>query len=229
MTTDTQEKKIWFIDSNVVAHWALANGGVLSRIAEMFELDPGFIGNYEMRYSDSSHFIDEILTMSRQITDELFISSLALNELLAAVRDELRSVMLFLEGVPLSKWRNPFHNLDIDDEIYEEVYKAVLMSLDDLFRCEVIQPMEESQLHDNKEYLDVYSSILFLIKQMQTQDAILLTTAIFHRGDYFVTKDKRLLKDARNRMNKHFSLKLVNPRSAIGTMRMRFPPTIIKV
>lgn len=63
--------------------------------------------------------------------------------------------------------------------------------------------------------MEIYSSILFLIKETKTQDVTLLTTAILNRADYFVTKDERLIKSAKKIINERYGLGIIKPIEAI--------------
>lgn len=217
------EPRVWFIDANVAAHWALSKGGVLESISAYFSLDSSFVDNYNSRYSESADFIQMILSSSSDISDEFFISSLALNELFAAVRDELRSVMFFLHGVPLSLWRNPWQNPQVSPEAYRETYVSLMESLDKLFGSKGLNLIEELTPSSMKNYLEVYSSVLFLIKQMKTQDAILLTTAILKGSDYFITLDKALRGNAKRTLNTNYEMQILNAGEAMIELKKRYP------
>lgn len=88
--------RIWFIDSNILAHWVLGRGHILEFLCSSFNLHQDFYNVYFQRYQPSITFIDEILKKrSTGLTDEFYISSLATIELFSAIRDEVRSILVF--------------------------------------------------------------------------------------------------------------------------------------
>ena len=168
----------WYIDTNVIAHWVLGKGGVLQLLCEQSSLPDQFFEIYSSRYEPSLTFVNTIIDKkNKRITDNFFVSHLAINELFSAIRDEMRSILLFNKGCPISMWRNPRYDPIIDSQDYKAVYEQTTKAFIPLFEDSVIELMVE-QSPDNPNYWDVYSSILFMVKEAKTHDATLLTSAI---------------------------------------------------
>ena len=219
----SSQNKVWFIDANILAHWVLGKGGVLGFLIDKFRLTNEFFDIYSKRYEESINFIDELIIPRGQNekSDEFYVSHLAINELFSGLKDELRSIILFKNGVPISKWRDSRNNPDIASEDYKAIYEITLKSFDILFGKKNIEYINELSQEDNPNYLSIYSSILFLIKDAKTQDSTLLTTAIINEADYFVTKDDVLIKSAKNLIKDTYGLELIKPAHALQILRRR--------
>lgn len=212
--------KVWFLDTNILAYWVFGKGGVLKSLIEKFNLSKEIYDVYFERYKKSISIIDEIVSQKNKgLKDEFFISYLAINELFSAIRDELRSVILFNSGVPISMWRDPRNNPDIKIEDYEPIYKLTLKSFDFLFENNAIILIDESSPEFESNYWEIYSQILFQINQSKTQDATLLTTAIFNKADYFITKDLTLIKSSKKMMMEKHNLKIIKPTEALHLLK----------
>jgi len=202
--------KVWFIDTNILAHWVLGEGGILQYLCERFDLHRDFFDVYLGRYQTSLAFIDEIVQQrSRGLPDEFYMSALATNELFSAIRDEARSILLFKSGIPISRWRDSRNNPEIPEEHYERIYELTLGSFDTLFENHGIVIIPEASPWEDDTYWSICSSILFLIRKSKTQDAILLTTAILNRADYFVTLDIPLIRSAKQKLHEEYGLQLL--------------------
>jgi len=220
----------WYIDTNVLTHWVLGHGGVLQLLCHQFSLPDQFFEVYKSRYEPSLSFINAVIDKKRQgIHDDFFVSHLAINELFSAIRDEMRSIILFNKGCPISMWRNPRYDPIIDAIDYQAVYQQTLQAFIPLFenskkdgktQDSVIQLMVE-QSPESPNYWDVYSSILFLVKEAKTHDATLLTSAILDKADYFVTLDKSLIKNAKKMLNDEYHIVLVHPKEAMNIFRTK--------
>lgn len=188
-----------------------------------FNLSEDFLKIYVSRYKNSMNFIDEIIRHKEiGLKNEFFASHLAMNELFSALRDELRSLLLFKEGHPISRWRDSRINPNITPEQYELVYENTLKSFD-LLLGKAATFIEEQKPEEKKErnYWSIYSSILFLINNTKTQDATLLTTAILNEADYFVTNDEVLIKSARDRIKKEYNLSLIKASAAFEILKKK--------
>lgn len=213
---------VWFIDTNVIAHWILGKGGILNDICLSLELSNEFVEIYIKRYKSAIDFIDEILVNRNSgCLDEFYISSLASNELFSAIRDEVRSVLFFKNGTPISRWRDSRNNPDIPENTYHEVYNKTLKSFDYLFDNHGIVITPEVSPWDDPQYWNIVSSILFLVKETKTQDATILTTSILNSADYFITLDTTLIRSAKKMLTDNYSLKLLNPTEALQEIRKR--------
>ena len=98
------------------------------------------------------------------------MSYLAINELFSAIRDELRSIILFNNAVPISKWRDSRNIPDIKIEDYKPIYEMTLKSFDILFEKNTILVIKEWSPDDEPNYWEIYSQILFGIKQFACTD-----------------------------------------------------------
>lgn len=185
-----------------------------------FKLPDEFSDVYRRRYEDSISFIDKIIEQKKKgLKDEFFISYLAGNELFSAIRDEVRSIILFNKGIPVSRWRDSRNNPDISNDDSKEIHKKTLKSFDILFEKKAISFIKEQSPDDDQNYWNIYPSLLFLIKEIKTQDGTLLTTAILNRADYFVTKDEPLMKAAKKMMYDNYQLTLMKPSTALQTLK----------
>jgi len=189
----------------------MKEGKILEYLVNKSNLSKDFLDVYEKRYDDSINFIDKILNLDLVKNEqEFYVSSLVINELFSAVRDEIRSVLMFNNGVPISMWKDQRLNPDISEEDYQEIYQKVLSSFDMIFLTKKIIYIPEQSQIDGDSYWDIISSILFLIKQSRTLDATLLTTAILNKADYFVTKDQSLIKHEGKTIKEGYNLEIIN-------------------
>jgi len=195
-------------------------------LCEQSALPDQFFEIYSSRYEPSLTFVNTVIDKKNQrITDNFFVSHLAINELFSAIRDEMRSILLFNKGCPISMWRNPRYDPIIDAIDFQAVYKQTLQAFIPLFedgktQDSVIQLMVE-QSPESPDYWDVYSSILFMVKEAKTHDATLLTSAILDKADYFVTLDKSLIKNAKKMLNDQYHILLVTPKESMNIFRTK--------
>ncbi|MEW6192231.1 MAG: hypothetical protein AB1507_02575 [Bacillota bacterium] len=211
---------VWFIDSNVLAHWIMGEGSVLQLLVDKFNLTQEFATIYSDRYRDSIDFVNKVLhDDNRKNQNEFYISSLGINELFSAVRDEFRSMLLFKNGMPISRWRDSRNIPEIKEGDYREIYEKIMLTFDQLFAENRVFPIAEKSLEDDPNYLDIFSSLLFLIKDAKTQDATLLTTAILNKANYFVSRDEPLIKAARSVIMDKYGLKLIKPATGFQVLK----------
>jgi predicted nucleic acid-binding protein len=195
---------------------------VLPYLCQQFSLHQDFQEVYRARYKTSAAFLDEInVQRERDLSDEIYVSALATNELFSAIRDEVRSILFFKKGIPLSRWRDSRNNPEIPEENYEKIYELTLQAFDTLFENHGITITPEVSPWDDANYWSIYSSILFLIKESKTQDATLLTTAILNEADYFVTLDEPLVRSAKKKMAQEYDLHLINPTEGLQLLQKR--------
>jgi len=214
-------KEIFFVDTNVLAYWLLGRGNILSSILDRFKLMDEFLNIYRERYSDAINFIDRIIeTKGKGIKNEFFVSNFAINESFSVIKDELRTILLLKKGIPISRWKDQLYSPEINSEDYEFIYKLILKQFDIIFEGRSIEPSIESSPEEYENYYDVYTSILFLIRDAKTQDSTLLTTAILNGADYFVTKDDRLIGSANKMMKDSYQMELIRPSYAINILKM---------
>jgi predicted nucleic acid-binding protein len=221
LKVDTIPPQRWYIDTNVIAHWVLGKGGVLQLLCKQSSLPDQFFEIYSSRYEPSLTFVNTVIDKKNQrITDNFFVSHLAINELFSAIRDEMRSILLFNKGCPISMWRNPRYDPIIDAHDYQAVYEQTTQAFIPLFEDSAIQLMIEMS-PKSPDYWEVYSSILFMIKEAKTHDATLLTSAILDKAAYFVTLDTSLIKHAKKMLNDEYHILLVTPKEAMNIFRTK--------
>jgi len=190
-------------------------------LCEQYKLPAEFFDIYSKRYEPSLTFIDTVIDKGAQgIPDDFFVSHLAVNEMFSAIRDEMRSILLFNKGCPISMWRHPRYDPKISEEEYHAVYEQTTQAIIPLFEDSVIELIVEKS-PANPDYWDVYSSILFMIKEARTHDATLLTSAILDQADYFVTLDTSLISHAKKPLSDQYNIHLVHPKEAMNIFRTK--------
>ena len=155
------------------------NSGVLTLFCDRYGLSEEFREVYLARYSSSISFIDEIIP-KRNVgpTCDFYVSYLALNELFSAIRDELRTIILFKNGLPISRWRDGRNFPDIPEECMEVIYAKIQGTFDVLFENGAIVPLSDEPEESGDNFSEIFAWLIFSNKGIETQDAILLTTAI---------------------------------------------------
>lgn len=117
-------------------------------------------------------------------------------------------------------WRHPRYDPKITTEEYKAVYEQTTRAIIPLFEDSVIELMVEKS-PANPNYWDVYSSILFTIKEARTHDATLLTSAILDQADYFVTLDTSLINHAKKPLDDQYRIRLIPPKEAMNIFRTK--------
>jgi len=92
----------WIIDTNVAVHWLMVNG-ILEFLIRQFHLSQEFLDVYKNRYKESCDFVDRVLKLSNN-NHTFLITELSVNELFSALRDEIRTIILFVDGIPILRW-----------------------------------------------------------------------------------------------------------------------------
>lgn len=198
----------------------LGSGGVLDVLCDGYHLSKEFRDVYASHYADSISFIDTIVNDEiPDLSQEFYVSSLAINELFYAMKDELRSIILFNKGMPISRWRDARTNPDIPEKCFRAIYNKTLQSFDTLLGEGLIHYIPEGSAESDPEYWSIYPPLLFLTKNAKTQDATLLTTAIINRADYFVTKDEPLIKSARKKLLERYQMELIKPSRGLALLK----------
>lgn len=198
----------------------LGTGGVLDILCKGYHLSTEFRDVYISHYTDSISFIDFIVNEEvDHAGHEFYVSSLAINELFYAIKDELRSIILFNKGMPISRWRDARTNPDIPESCFRAIYDQTFRSFDTLLGDGAIIYLSEGSAESDPEYWSIYAPLLFLTKDAKTQDATLLTTAIINRADYFVTKDEPLIKAAKKKMKADYQMELIKPANALTILK----------
>jgi predicted nucleic acid-binding protein len=93
----------------------------------------------------------------------------------------------------------------------ETVYVDIEKKFDILFGNDTILPLSDEPEEEGDNFSEIVASLIFSFKRVKTQDAILLTTAISVRANYFVTFDKRLITEVSKDLEKRYQLHLISP------------------
>ena len=162
-----------------------------------------------------------LLTIIQQRNDQSFsITELSISELFSALRNEVHAILLFVQGVPLSRWsseRDYDNKNKIEESVLKNIQEQTLKGFDELFgkKIEIIETHTPSS---DKGYIDVYSSLVFLYPWLKTQDAILLCSAIFEKTNYFITTDTHLVK-LNTKLKEQYKLEVVKPETALRHLK----------
>ena len=215
--------KKWIIDTNILVHWLIAQE-ILKHCIDEFHLPKEFLTVYQDRFEKSITFLNNALETPKE-KHLFFIVELSLSELFSGVRDEVRSILYFTHGIPISRWASKRETQEVrfPENLSEQLYNLTSKALDMLFGEQKIGIIPASSGEDN--YLDVYSSLIFLHPDLKTQDAILLTTGIFEECNYFVTADKALIKLNRE-IEPRYKMALINTHKALDILASKKVSTI---
>lgn len=116
----------WCIDTNTLVPWLITDSGVLDLLIKKYGIPKDFRDIYLNRHKNSIDFIERIIDLkSRGFPDEFYFSYLAMNEVFSAVRDEIRSILLFKNDTPLSRWIEEKNSIDLPADSMETVYVDV--------------------------------------------------------------------------------------------------------
>ena len=216
------DPKKWIVDTNILVHWLMASQIMQFSITQ-FRLATEFLDIYKNRYEKSINFVNEVLETPKDEHDFVVVE-LSLNELFSGVKDEVRSILLFVKGVPISRWTSKRETQEVKfpKDLSKKIYELTSLGLDTLFASNKIGIIPATSPSDEEDYLEVYSSLVFLHPELKTQDAILVTTGIFERANYFVTGDRDLISIGKE-LVEQYSMKVVRPQRAsqILTRRIR--------
>ena len=202
----------WCIDTNTLVPWLMTDSGVLDLLIKKYGIPKDFRDIYLNRHNHSIDFIERIIDLkSRGFPDEFYFSYLAMNEVFSAVRDEIRSILLFKNGTPLSRWNEEKNSIDLPVDTMETVYVDIENKFDVLFGNNTILPLSDEPEEKGDNFSEIVASLIFTFKRVKTQDAILLTTAISVKANYFVTFDKRLISEVSKELDQKYQLRLISP------------------
>ncbi len=205
-----------FVDYNVIVYWLMAEGGIFDFFVKKFSLSEEFKKVFISRYEPSISFLNKI---SKSKNCELFFSSLVLNEIFSSIKSEVISLLLFKEGVPISKWSDPRNNPTITEKFLEELYEKISFSIDLLHSKKILLNLyKDANVFDHKDFLEFFPFILFL-SSSKTNDAILLTTAISYDADFFITNDRKLIKDSKK--IEFINLNVVSPKDFMNRFKKK--------
>ncbi len=210
----------WLIDTNILCHWIMSNY-VLQPLIETFKLSDEFLAVYKNRYCDSCDFLEEI---KKQTQDKhlFYVDELSISELFSAIRNEVRAIVLFVDGVPLAKWASEreFARGTINEELSHSIVENTNKGIDRLINDFKISILESHTVSSDKNYIDVYSSLIFLHPELKTQDAMLLCSAVFEGSDFFATTDRALVR-LNKILSKQLKISTLKPSTAINKLKSK--------
>jgi hypothetical protein len=93
-----------------------------------------------------------------------------------------------------------------------------MKGFDRLINDKKVMIVETHTPSSDPDYIDVYSSLVFLCPGLRTQDAMIICSGIFEKADYLITTDRYLLKLNKTFSSK-YSLNIVKPSSASNKLR----------
>ncbi len=176
-----------------MAYWCISKY-ILRDIVKELGLTKEFVKTYAERYSSSINLLDSIIKSSFN-DKEFYVFDFSFYETLKAIKDEIKTLYLFKNGVPISKWSRE-QTVEISNEIRELVYDKYNRAMDRLFKNDNVKllrhPMEEER--DWDVFFDVYSFLLLGVPNLSTQDAIIISGAIVSDINYIVSSDTALKK-----------------------------------
>jgi len=210
----------WCIDTNTLVPWLITDSGVLDLLIKKYQIPSDFRDIYLNRHKPSIDFIQGIIDLkSKGLPDEFYFSYLAMNEVYSSVRDEIRCILLFRKGTPLSRWNEEKNSLDLPEDSRETVYEDIENKFDVLFGNGTIIPLSDEPEEEGDNFSEIVASLIFKFKRVKTQDAILLTTAISIRANYFVTFDQRLVAEVSKDLAEKYLLRLISPKEGNALLR----------
>jgi predicted nucleic acid-binding protein len=187
---------------------------VMEFMTQEFHLAQEFGDVYRNRYIESCEFVDKALELPSN-NQQFLVTELSLTEAFSGIREEVRSIIMFTQGIPISRWayKRETKEVSFPQELSRKLYELTSKGFDALFERK-IEIMPVTTPSDTADYFDFYSSLVFLYPMLRTQDAILITTAIFQKATHFVTMDKDLIVLGKE-LKKVHPLEVLKPREAL--------------
>ena len=210
----------WIIDTNILCHWIMSYH-VLPTLVKHFKLSDEFLTVYKNRYSDSCNFLEEV---KKQPPDKhsFFIDELSMSELFSAIRNEVRAIVLFVDGVPIAKWSSEREHSKgiINEQLSRNIMENTNKGIDSLVNDYKISIIESHTASSDKNYIEVYSSLIFLHPELKTQDAMLLCSAAFERLNFFATTDNALVR-LNSKLSDKLKFSTILPSTAIIKLKSK--------
>lgn len=209
----------FLIDSNIIAQWVLSNH-TLDIVSKSLDIPEEMAVAYKKRYMNSIEFIDKILQSEPSKEREFLTYDFNLFEVVKALKDEIRTMHLFKNGVPLAKWnsRGEHAKIEVSDKMIDSVFESYNRAQDKLFAEENIgiisHPLTETE-KDWEDYYSLYSLLMLRIPHLLTQDAMIVSACLYNEIDYLVTKDedlKKMQEQIENALNgSDLKLQIIDP------------------
>lgn len=143
----------------------MTNSGVLDLLISKYQIPADFKEVYLNRHQFSIEFIQKIIDLKiKEVPDEFYFSYLAMNEVFSAIRDEIRCILLFRNGTPLSRWNEEKNALDLPEDSMETVYESIEKKFDILFGNSTIIPLSYEPEETGDNYSEIIASLIFKIQ-----------------------------------------------------------------
>jgi hypothetical protein len=92
--------------------------------------------------------------------------------------------------------------------------------IDSLVNDYKISIIESHTASSDKNYIEVYSSLIFLHPELKTQDAMLLCSAAFERLNFFATTDNALVR-LNSKLSDKLKVSTILPSTAIIKLKSK--------
>lgn len=202
--------KSWFLDSNVVAHWAMSRGGILDAMAKHQKLATPIVEAFHTAHKAPAELVQRAIEAPDK--HEWYTSELVLTEIWKAIKDEAIAVLHFQKGTPLSRWpRNP---PSLTEALAEALYNAGLEAIDQLLADGNIVTLQDA-LPSKEGFWGSYVPALLVPDRMHVMDSIIVATAHFNQIDVLVTSDGPLLDAVNKELKNRLNLKAMKPAAAL--------------
>jgi len=99
------------------------------------------------------------------------------------------------------------------------LYAKIQSTFDVLFENEAIVPLSDEPEENGDNFSEIFAWLIFSSKGIETQDAILLTTAVLVGAECFITKDDKLRREVRDALKQRYNVELLQPGSALNRLR----------
>jgi len=190
----------YFLDTNIIVDWIL----IKEKIENEKELEEDGLLRKRFKEKSFSYTLLEIfLNVEKDV--EVVTCDFAWAEAYSIIYDEIICKKLYMEGIPYRMWNKL------------RKYKELRGDAIDVFRSQVINDFEKlkTRIETVKDEVDdEIFPLLFHKSRMGIYDAMILTTAIVNKADYFVTQDKDIVNVSKKPFFK-FPMELTNPRDLL--------------
>jgi hypothetical protein len=145
-----------------------------------------------------------------------------MSELFSAIRNEVRAIVLFVDGVPIAKWSSECEHSKgiINEQLSRNIMENTNKGIDSLVNDYKISIIESHTASSDKNYIEVYSSLIFLHPELKTQDAMLLCSAAFERLNFFATTDNALVR-LNSKLSDKLKVSTILPSTAIIKLKSK--------
>lgn len=200
-----------FIDANVIANWIL----ISSSANRVEELKDDKILSERFRAFSYSYVLIEALKEDK--TYKAATSTLALGEVYHVLYNEVLSLKMYRSGIPLTLWSKLRNKNDLTEDEKSIFWDTVRSYLNELKSFIAVV--------DDKVDDEIYPKLV-LDYGLRPHDAILLTTAIKNRCEWFITNDSEIINLNKQKTKKRKKSK--PPLSKLFNITPDFPQNFLK-